>query len=258
MNGLETDITNNVVGMFDYQNWGDWYPFNLSYQATKVITQAYPYMTVPGVDLKVGVANLTGGTGLYLINSKCKNPEAAIKILDLFDQTCYQSTDPNNFTTYYTDNQKNFCPIQVIMPNELYAPKIFASLQSKDPSPLNGMELPFYNYVINFANGTDTTPAAYGTWGQESLTGSLYYGLQAKANGQTVEDIMGNTKPQAYLDNFDGATSVLQTLINTDFTSIINGSASLDSYDAFVKDFLANGGQQILDQLDQLYPQTSN
>jgi putative aldouronate transport system substrate-binding protein len=248
---LEADVTNNVVGMFDYQNWGDWYPFNLSFQSEKVITRAYAIPTVPGVDYKVGLNNVSVAPSYYFLNSKCANPSAIVKILNLFSATTLESSDPENFKNYYTNNQKSLSPIRIILPNELFTPQILDALAAGNSDSLSPINKPFYDYCVNFANGTDTSFPAYGTWGQESQDGSIAVSLNTyKKDNAWVENLMGAQTPQAYLDN----NEILTTLMNTDFTAIITGSASLDSFDDFVKNWLANGGQQILDQMEQLYP----
>jgi putative aldouronate transport system substrate-binding protein len=65
-----------------------------------------------------------------------------------------------------------------------------------------------------------------------------------------VENVLGNTPVQALQDNGDNLDSIRETA----FTAIINGNAPLDSFDNFVQDWLANGGQEALDELNQLYP----
>jgi putative aldouronate transport system substrate-binding protein len=43
-------------------------------------------------------------------------------------------------------------------------------------------------------------------------------------------------------------------MLRTTFTDIITGVKPLDAFDQFVSDWLSNGGQQTLDELEKMYP----
>ena len=98
---METDIINGKIGMMYHMNWGTWHPFNLSYQESGVITRPYPIPTVEGIEPRMGIqSNKTGD--LFMVNANCEHPEAIIKILNLYNQTVYEST-PEDFLYYWSD-----------------------------------------------------------------------------------------------------------------------------------------------------------
>lgn len=247
---METDITNGSIGMMYHMNWGTWHPFNYIYQNEGVITRPYPIPTIEGIAPKMGIeSNRTGD--LFMISSQCKNPEALIKILNLYEQTCISSEDPKDFADYWANEQYRLCPIYIAIPTELFAPQIHTALEKGSSDALNGTALEYYNYVTGFEDGSladDTN--AYGTWGQMFKNGSMAIDLRAQTNGELVTNVMANDIPEIWKQN----SAVLGTMVETAFTDIIIGNKPVDYFDTFVQEWLNAGGQQTLDELEQLYP----
>lgn len=248
---METDITNGTIGMMYHMNWGTWHPFNYSYQQDGVITRPYPIPTVEGIEPKMGInSNETGD--LFMVSSNCKNPEAIIKILNLYEQVAISSDDPKNFEDYWANEQYRLCPVYIGIPTELYAPVLLDALNTDSSDGLTGTALQYFNYVKGFEDGSlakDTN--AYGTWGQMFKEGSMAIDLEYQKNGQLVTNIMANQIPDIWLQN----SSTLGTMVETAFTDIIIGNQPLEYFDQFVKDWLNAGGQATLDELEKLYPE---
>ena len=246
----ETDIGNGTLGMAYYRNWGTWYPWNFAFQNDNVITRPYPVPTIKGTDYKIGVSNNAGGL-LNLMNSRFEHPEAFVKILNIFNQTCFESMDPEDFQNYWADGTANLCPLQVTIPNELYAPQIHEALAAGSDTELPAVIQPFYQYVVDFESGADRGDYAYGTWGQMFSRGSMAIALEDYRNDKAlIENVLGAQIPEIWLES----VAVLQTIQDTAFTDIVIGNKDLDSFDAFVQDWLNNGGQKTLDELEILYP----
>lgn len=251
VSNMEPDITTGKLGMMYHACWGTWHPFNLSYQADGVITRPYPLPTAEGYERKVGInSNQTGD--YFIVSSSCEHPEAIIKILNLYEKTAISGTD-EEFKTYWADEQYRFCPIYIGIPTELWAPQVHEALNAGTPGDLTGTALANYNYVVGFDEGKgelkdDTN--AYGTWGQLALGGSMSIDLDYQAAGEEVVNVMANDIPDIWLQN----SSVLGDMVLQEFTDIIKGDKPVDHFDQFVQEWLAAGGQETLDKLDELYP----
>ena len=247
---METDIGEGKIGMMYHMNWGDWHPFNISYQSEGVKTRPYPIPTIEGTTPKMGInSNETGD--LFMVSSQCKNPEAIIKILNLYEQVAISPPDPNDFKEYWANEQYRLCPIYIGVPTELYAPVLLDALGKGSSEGLVGTALEYYNYVVGFEDGSlaeDTN--AYGTWGQMNKAGSMQICLDAQKNGELVTNILANDIPEIWKQN----SSVLGTMVETAFTDIIIGNQPIEYFDQFVKDWLNAGGQQTIDELEKMYP----
>lgn len=248
---MEADVTNGTLGMMYHACWGTWHPFNLSYQNEGVITRPYPIPTAEGYERRVGInSNETGE--YFMVNSKCEHPEAAIKILNLYEKVAISGT-PEEFDTYWANEQYRFCPIFIGIPTELWVHDVQAALKAGSPDGLGGTALANYNYVVGFDAGKgelkdDTN--AYGTWGQLGLEGSMTIDLDYQSAGEDVVNVMGGDIPDIWVQN----SSVLGDMVLQEFTDIIKGDKPVDHFDQFVTEWLAAGGQETLDELDKMYP----
>jgi putative aldouronate transport system substrate-binding protein len=248
---LETDIATNKIGMYDYRNWGTWYPFNIIFQSDEVVSRPYPIPTIDGVDFKIGVENNFGGS-LAFLKSSYEYPEAFMKIINLFNLTCYESLSMDDFETYYSNSYHGLKPVGTWIANELYAPQIHEAMKNGTYDQLPAAIKPYYDFVVNFESGADRSAPAFGTWGQTFERGSMAIALyDYRDAGHTVQTMMGldGFIPQASLD--DGG--ILGEIINTAFTEMILGDRPIDSFDDFVKDWLANGGQKILNEMTEYH-----
>lgn len=249
---MEDDVTNGNIGMAFGPCWGTWHPYNLSYQGTGVITRPYPIPNAEGHTPKIGInSNQTGD--LFMVSATCENPEAAIKILNLYEATAISGSS-EEFAVYWANEQYRFCPTYIGIPTELFAPQVHAALKAGSSDGLVGTALEYYNYVVGFEDGSladDTN--AYGTWGQMYLNGqggSMKIDLDYQANGWTYINVMANELPGIWVQN----SSVLGDMVNTAFVDIIVGNQPVEYFDTFVENWLAAGGQQTLDELEVLYP----
>lgn len=250
---MEEDVTNGTIGMMYHACWGTWHPFNYSYQQDGVITRPYPIPTQEGYTPKIGIESAKTGD-LFMIGANCEHPEAIVKILNLYEQTAISSDDPNDFQTYWANEQYRLCPAYIGIPTELFAPVLHEALAAGTSEGLSGTALEYYNYVTGFEDGSlanDTN--AYGTWGQMYLNGqggSMKIDLDYKANGWTVTNVMENVQPEIWMQN----SSVLGDMVDTTFVDIIVGNQPVEYFDTFVENWLAAGGQATLDALDEMYP----
>ena len=250
---MEEDVTNGTIGMAYGPCWGTWHPYNYSYQAEGVITRPYPIPEAEGYTPKIGIESAKTGD-LFMVGAGCEHPEAVVKILNLYEQVAISSDNPDDFQTYWANEQYRFCPAYIGIPTELFAPVIHEALEAGTSDGLSGTALEYYNYVVGFEDGSladDTN--AYGTWGQMNLTGqggSMKIDLDYKDKGWTVTNVMENERPEIWLQN----SSVLGDMVNTTFVDIIVGNQPVEYFDTFVENWLNAGGQETLNALDEMYP----
>ena len=245
---MEQDVLLGKVGMMYHMSWGDWLPFNLTFEDSGVITRPYPIPTEEGYDFKVGInSNKTGD--VFMISKDCKNPEAVIKILNLYNKTCIETQDPEEFTTYWSDEQYRFCPIYV----SIRTPENFADVLLDAMANDTGDQLPanlrtVYGYIVDFESGANTDSNAYGTWGQMAERGAVVIAL-TDYKGHLVTNLMANVRPEIWMQN----QAVLESIEIQAFTDIITGQQPVDYFDEFVTNWLNAGGQQTLDELEAIY-----
>lgn len=250
---MEGEVTNGTIGMMYHMNWGTWHPFNFSYQADGVITRPYPIPTEDGYTPLMGINN-NENNEFFMISSQCEHPEAIIKILNLYEQVAMSSENPDDFATYWANEQYRLCPIYIGIPTELFAPTVHEALAKGSSEGLTGTALEYYNYVTGFEDGSlkdDTN--AYGTWGQMYLQGeggSMKIALDYKDKGWLVQNQMGAIVPDIWVQN----SSVLADMVETTYVDIIVGNKPVDYFDEFVQNWLNAGGQKTLDELEAMHP----
>lgn len=247
---LVEDITSGKIGMAYGSNWGLWYPYNNVYKKDGVIVHPYAIPTESGYKYKVGVeSNATGQ--MTCVAATCKHPEAAFKILDLYLNIIDESQD--NFDKYWSNEQYRLSPVYTDVASENWFRQINDVLNGKkDAATLDKGAIPNYKYVVGFEDGTlKKDDNALGTWGQMAKTGSLQWIVNKyEPDGAMVVSLLGMKRPEIWTTN----VSILDTLTITTFTDIITGAKPVDSFDEYVTQWLANGGQQTLDEMDKLYP----
>ena len=125
---MEEDVTNGTIGMAYGPCWGTWHPYNYSYQAEGVITRPYPIPEAEGYTPKIGIESAKTGD-LFMVGAGCEHPEAIVKILNLYEQVAISSDNPDDFQTYWANEQYRFCPAYIGIPTELFAPVIHEALR---------------------------------------------------------------------------------------------------------------------------------
>ncbi|MFC4810986.1 extracellular solute-binding protein [Paenibacillus sp. GCM10023250] len=247
---LVEDITSGKIGMAYGANWGTWYPYNNVYKKDGVIVHPYAIPAEPGYDYKIGIESNAVGQ-MTMVSADYKHPEAAIKILDLYDQTVNYSSK-EDYLKYWADEQYRLSPLYIDQPGEVYAADLLKAFDKGSPDGLAPAAKPLYDYIKGFEDGSlAKDDNAFGTWGQMSKSGSLPIVLNKyMPDNAIVQSILGIQRPEAWLTN----VASLDTLTITAFTDIITGAKPVDSFDNFVQQWLKAGGQQTLDELDAMYP----
>ncbi|MDR0396872.1 MAG: extracellular solute-binding protein [Oscillospiraceae bacterium] len=252
---MEPDITNGKYGMMFHSNWGTWHPFNYSYTSSGVLTRPYPVPVSDGVSYKVGEQS-NKSVDVFMINANCENPEAIIKILNLYEEVCVQVPSEEDYYYYWDNEQYRLSPIYVGIPTELHTQELIDAFKIGSKDALPGSVKPLYDQIVDFQNGTNITTSGYGAWGQmyeasNELQGSCVIALSKyRPDGAYVDSVMSTARPDIYIQN----SSVWVSMMQTAFTDIIRADRPLEYFDQWVNDFLSAGGQQCLDELEILYP----
>ncbi|MBW7453426.1 extracellular solute-binding protein [Paenibacillus sepulcri] len=247
---LVEDITSGKIGMAYGSNWGTWYPYNNVYKKDGVIVHPYSIPTESGYDYKIGIESNAVGQ-MTMVSADFKHPEAAINILNLYDQTVNYSTK-EDYLKYWADEQYRLSPVFIDQPGEVYAADLLEAFDKGSSDGLPPAAKPLYDYIAGFENGSlAKDDNAFGTWGQMSRSGSLPIVLNKYIPDKAiVQSILGIQRPDEWLTN----VASLDTLTITAFTNIITGAKPVDYFDTFVQQWLKAGGQQTLDELDKMYP----
>ncbi|MCL2248149.1 MAG: extracellular solute-binding protein [Oscillospiraceae bacterium] len=247
---LIPDIATGRIGMMFHMNWGTWWPFNMLFEEEGIVTRPFPVPVAEGREVRIGVQNNETPERLFMLNANATHPEAFMKILNLYYYIVYESGNLDYFERYWAEEQYRLVPVYLHIANELFAPELLPALAANDASDLSAAVLPFFNFVQEFETGINTDPTRYGTWGQMFERGSMAIALEYKDRGQMVYSIMGAERPEIWLQ----MVALFETEMNAVFTDIITGARPLEAFDQFVQDWLNMGGQQVLDELNEMFP----
>ncbi|MDR1533121.1 MAG: extracellular solute-binding protein [Clostridiales bacterium] len=246
---IEADIASGKLGMAFGRQWGTWLPWNLALQNEDVVSHAYPIPAAEGYQPKLGLANNAGGE-IFFVNAKFPYPEAFILMSNVFSDTYNINMTPEVSAIYADDEQYRFSPIVLNEPQEpVWGPILWDAMEKRDSSQLPARLLNHYTRVMAFEDGTDRGSEAYGLWGQYSIGGSVAICLDYVKNGMTISNIIGTKQPETRNEY----RSILEDMTRQMFTDIIR-DGNTERFEDYKTSWLAAGGQEILDELDSLYP----
>jgi len=184
-------------------------------------------------------------SGYIIVNKNCKNPEAVIKVLNLFNEKNYGKTADNAYGTNKDGIQTSlYSPfIDAPVRKNLEAHnKILEALKVKDASALNSEEKGYYDKIVSFNSGDRkgwgmsrvfNTPSSYDVIGQYVKENNMLYdGFYGTPTATMIEK-------QSTLDKMEEEV----------FTKIVMGD-SIDSFDKFVTDWKKLGGDQITKEVN--------
>ena len=182
------------------------------------------------------------------MNKNCKNPEAAIKMVNMYVRITNEGTVEEYNTFKNNERDWGAIPFQVQNPMADYNQYVEISKvqDSRDTSNLKPDQLAKYEHVINWIDNKD--PDSLGQYLQVSKEGA--YGV--------LKDFVDN---EWYVRSaFKGIStdtmiqkqSSLDAMQDESFTKIIMGD-SLDSFDSFVEQWKSLGGNDITAEMNELY-----
>ena len=245
---VSEDANSGKIGMFYGYFWNcasGWL------QEGKINNPDSEWIAVPitSIDEDPARAMAPFATTYYtVVSSKCKNPEAAVKMYNLvlekmFGETAepeiYNATPDNiavfNYAYSYGEPPRKNLDAQA---------KAAAALKSGDLSALNAEETYYYNSCKTFIDTGDLNQ-----WGSFKMFGPT--GGLSIINGYVADNrVLTDQYYGAPTDGMAEYNATLQKLQLEVFTKIITGSADIDEFDTFVKNWYNLGGQQITDEVN--------
>lgn len=213
---------------------------------------AYPLPTATG---EPAIAQADLGTNRWIaVNKNFENPEAVVKMVNLFIEKCWGETGDNG--KYYAPPEAEgvwkLSPIQCSMPNkniQAYL-DIEAARQSGDTSALSGESRSIQDKLDSYYSGSDE---GFALWGWERIYGPAPSSY-ASINTMSEEGrIMINKFVGAPTETMTEKLSTLETMRDEVFTKIIIGEASIDEFDTFVEDFNNLGGSDMTAEVNEWY-----
>lgn len=206
--------------------------------------EAYP---IPGGlgDGKTGRPFAYYGAAAYnVVSTKCKNPEAAVKMLNLFADKVYGTNAADNVETYVMNKDgykiRDFALIGGDWANkyDMYN-NVAQAIATSDPSKLNVEEKIHYDAAMAYKNGDKSKWVDYITYGPGNPTANV------------IKDYLNNAVP-LFANYYGPSTDALKQYqgdLDAKWTTlavqIIMGQQPVSAYDTYVKDWYSLGGDKI-------------
>ena len=254
-NKMNEDVVSGKVGVQPFYQWWGWAP------GTDVVTnlgdaaQFRPYL-IPSANGQQVMSSISFANGSYtVISKKCKNPEAALKLINYYGYMIDDSAVKEDAATItaFTGNGLSHVSgaFSVINPDSDYQQyeQILEAIKTGDTSGItNSVNLMKYNNAIDYIN--NKTPGNIGYYMQEGFEQSAYgLGKQILDNGWYVKSKLWGASPQTLIDS----GSTLNDILTEGFTKIIMGEESVDYFDQVVENWKAAGGEQATKEMNDLY-----
>jgi putative aldouronate transport system substrate-binding protein len=244
--------TTGHAGIVYGAQWNAIWPLQFNKNADpKAQWQALPIVTATGHEALVQSSTVTNKW--TVVKKGAEHPEAVVKMYNLYIDTNWGENNQNSVYYAPIDSESiwKLSPICPEMPNK----NIDAFLQledarkSCDTSHIKGKALSIQNKLDLFAQGSKE---GFALWGWERVYGSegAYSIYRDYLNSGRIVSDRYTAAPTETMSDF---LSTLKAMQNEVFTKIILGDAPIESFDRFVSDFYALGGQRITDEVNSWY-----
>lgn len=207
-----------------------------------------PY-ALPSIDGEPAKLSIDWPVGNYVVvNKNCANPEAAIKMINLYTGITNEGTAEQYNTFKNNERDWGAIPFQVQNPMMDYNQYVAISKvqDSRDTSSLTPDQLGKYEHVIDWIDNQD--PDSLGQYSQVSAEGS--YGVMKPFvdNEWYVRTAFKGISTDTMVQKM----SSLDAMQNETFTKIIMGEG-IAAYDNFVEQWSSLGGADITREMNELY-----
>lgn len=213
---------------------------------------AYP---IPSATDQPSVAQADLGTNSWLVVRKdFENPEALIKMTNLFIEKCWGETGDNS--VYYAppvaEGVWKLSPVQSSMPlkNIQAYEQIQEAMASEKTAELKGEAKSIWDKLERYYSGSEDGKTV---WGWERIYGPAPSSYSSIKELQDGGRIMINQFVGAPTETMTEKMSTLEKMRDEIFTKIIIGEASVDEFDKFVADFNNLGGKAITEEVNAWY-----
>lgn len=242
-------LTSGKVGMIYGAFWVPTWPIhNMKSNDPSVDWRVYE---APSVDGSPSIVQSTAmPTKFAVVSKKSKHPEALIKLINYTTDKLDPITDAEKYHTIFK-NGKNYqlhtlAPIYFGVPdkNQNSHYTVVEALEKNDPSGLDEELTLYYEQVKKYEAGDYSQFAGYTLWAPGGVFATL--GKYKQNNRILTTAYTGAPTPTMLARG-----PSLRDLEVKTFTDIIMGSKPLDAFDEFVEQWYQQGGQDILDEVNE-------
>ncbi|WP_321004472.1 extracellular solute-binding protein [Eisenbergiella porci] len=245
---MSEDLVSGKVGV---AIWGSSFGYGTGIDVIKNNGEAAifkPY-ALPSPDGEVVKMSIDWPVGNYIVvNKNCKNPEAAIKMINLYTRVCNEGSAEDYNT--YMNNERSWgaIPFQVQNPMADYNQYVEISKvqDSRDISGLTPDQLGKYEHVIDWIDNKN--PDSVGQFSQVSKEGAYGVLKDFVDNGWYVRTAYRGVSTDTMVQKM----SSLNAMQDETFTKIIMGG-DISSFDSFVENWNSLGGSEITKEMNTLY-----
>lgn len=245
---MTEDLVSGKVGV---AIWGSSFGYAPGIDVVKnngeeAIFKPYP---LPSADSETVKLAIDWPVGNYVVvNKNCKNPEAAIRMINLYTRVCNEGTLEDYDT--YINNERGWgaIPFQVQNPMADYNQYVEISRvqDSRDADGLTPDQLGKYEHVIDWIDNKN--PDSLGQYSQVSQEGSYGVMKDFVDNGRYVRTAFKGVSTNTMVQKM----SSLDAMQDETFTKIIMGG-DIGSFDSFVENWNSLGGSEITEEMNDLY-----
>lgn len=241
-------VTSGKVGMTFGAFWVPTWPINNMYK--DVPGSDWGIYPLVSSDDKPALSQSMGGlpSHYFVVSKKSAHPEAPFLLLNTYIEKIYGHFDKNYHTV--TVDGKDYgefglAPINGGLPgnNPRAAAAVQAAKKSGDTSALNDEQKTYFDQVAKFEAGDATMWAANKLWSEGGVFSLL--GQYVENNQVFTSAYVGNPTPTMISKGPSLRDEEVKMM-----TSIIMGSKPLDYFDEWAANWLASGGQSILDEVN--------
>jgi len=213
--------------------------------------QAYPIPTGLAGGEPARPFSYHGPAAYNVVSAKCENPEAAIKMLNLFVEKIFSENKDNYYDAFVKNSEgvsiEEFAVFRTSLANDLSEyERIAVALQNGDPAGLSRSEAEKYQHCLSFLAGDLTHWADYQYYRPDNatVTAIKYY----------------TTKVKPFFSDYYGPEPVSArpyfSLLNNRWletcTRIIMGADDVDVYDSYVREWYESGGAQAEEDINAM------
>lgn len=245
---MSEDLVSGKVGV---AIWGSSFGYGTGIDVIKNNGEAAifkPY-ALPSPDGEIVKMSIDWPVGNYIVvNKNCKNPEAAIKMINLYTRVCNEGSAEDY--NVYMNNERSWgaIPFQVQNPMADYNQYVEISKvqESRDTSGLTPDQLGKYEHVIDWIDNKN--PDSVGQYSQVSKEGAYGVLKDFVDNGWYVRTAYRGVSTDTMVQKM----SSLNAMQDETFTKIIMGG-DISSFDSFVENWNSLGGSEITKEMNNLY-----
>lgn len=244
---VNEDLIAGKVGVEIGANWNGFWPIPDVIKKNGPEAIFMPYSIPSADDKPIKLSAQWPVSGYAVVNKNCKNPEAAMKLANLYVQK-FHSQDSEEWVSFFSDDRGWLAPIQVNDPKADYNQfvAISGAIEAKDKSKLRADQLAKYELATKWIDTKD--PVGVGSWLQQSPVGSY----SILKNFVDSGNLMLTEYRGVDTDTLIEKRATLEKLENETITKIIMGDP-IENFDKMVETWKKLGGDAVIAEMNEMY-----